>query len=97
MFRKVILNFAVLITLIAITAIASHAQATGGSITGEVLDANGAAVQNASVTLRNEANGQTLTAQTTGAGSTFPQRPVGSYTVTVRHQGSARDQRSPSL
>jgi hypothetical protein len=88
MCRSLILRTAVTAALLVLCAGAALAQATGGSITGQVLDANGAAVSGATVTLRNEANGQTLTAQTTDAGSyNFPNVLVGEYTITVEAQG----------
>jgi hypothetical protein len=75
--------------LLAIAS-AAFGQATGGSVNGQVLDQNGAAVENVTITLKNELTGQTLTTQTTGSGSfTFPNTLVGEYTVAAEAQGFA--------
>lgn len=88
MCRKNILRCALIITLSLAFVSTAHAQATGGSVTGSVLDLNGAAVSGASVTLRNKATGQELVAQTTGAGSFyFPNAPVGEYTLQIAQTG----------
>jgi outer membrane receptor protein involved in Fe transport len=76
--------------LFALTLMASTAmgQVTGGAVTGVVVDAQGAMVPNASVTLRSKETGQTLTSQTTESGSyTFPNVPVGTYTITIENTG----------
>ncbi len=80
-----------LISLLSTTfAVTTVAQATGGSGTGTVLDRDGGAIPNATVTLRNSATGQTLVTQTTEAGSyTFPNVPVGDYTITIQSTGFA--------
>jgi hypothetical protein len=87
MSRKLL--FIVMIILLALGGGgAAYAQATGGSITGQVLDANGGAVANATVNLKNEATGQQLTTQTTSAGAfSFPNVLVGDYTATIEGQG----------
>nr|MDQ2937589.1 carboxypeptidase-like regulatory domain-containing protein [Acidobacteriota bacterium] len=80
----------VLVVLVALLAFstATFAQATGGSVSGQALDQNGAAIPNITVTLKNEATGQTLTTQTTGTGAfTFPNTLGGDYTITVEAQG----------
>jgi outer membrane receptor protein involved in Fe transport len=88
MLRRFLFNSLIALALVVLGAGVSLSQATGGSIAGQVADANGAAVPNATVTLRNEANGQTLTAQTAEAGSySFPNVLVGNYTVTIEAQG----------
>ncbi len=68
MYRKTVYILASAALLLAL-ATATFAQVTGGSVTGSVLDVNSAAVENATVTLRNKATGQELTTQSTGAGS----------------------------
>ncbi|HEV2761604.1 MAG TPA: TonB-dependent receptor [Pyrinomonadaceae bacterium] len=76
-----------LCTLAFLTATASG-QVTGGAVTGAVLDAQGAVVPGAAVTLRSKETGQTLTSQTTASGSyTFPNVPVGTYTITINNAG----------
>ncbi|HYJ85184.1 MAG TPA: TonB-dependent receptor [Pyrinomonadaceae bacterium] len=77
----------VLAALLAFSG-AALGQATGGSVIGQALDQNGAAILNATVTLKSEATGQTLTTQTSGSGGfTFPNTLGGEYTVTVEAQG----------
>ncbi|HEY6122013.1 MAG TPA: TonB-dependent receptor, partial [Pyrinomonadaceae bacterium] len=59
-----------------------------GSVTGVALDSNGAAIPNATITLKNEANGQSLTSQTSSTGAFgFPNVLGGEYTVTGEAQG----------
>lgn len=72
-------------SLIAIlAAAAAFGQTTGGSVTGTVTDANGAVVPSATVTLVSKTTGQKLTTETTGSGSySFPNVPVGEFTITV--------------
>lgn len=78
---------AVLAVLLAF-ATEGVAQATGGSVIGQALDQNGAVVPNVTVTLKNEATGQTLTTQTTGNGAfSFPNTLGGEYTVTATASG----------
>ena len=87
MYKKLNMLVALLCTLIFVTATAVG-QVTGGAVTGEVVDAQGAVVPNASVTLRSKETGQTLTSQTTNSGSyTFPNVPVGTYTITIESSG----------
>ncbi len=82
--RRLILVLTALLTFSG----AALGQATGGSVIGHALDQNGAAILNATVTLKNEATGQTLTTQTSGSGGfTFPNTLGGDYTITVEAQG----------
>ncbi|MEJ7713554.1 MAG: carboxypeptidase-like regulatory domain-containing protein [Pyrinomonadaceae bacterium] len=88
MYKRAIFSLQSLIIFVALSTGTAFPQATGGSLTGQVLDANGAAIPNANISLRNEANGQSLTAQTTGAGAYgFPNILVGTYLITVEAQG----------
>ena len=69
---RVVLTLAVLVLSVAYGGPA-FGQATGGAITGQVLDPNGAVITNATVSIKNEATGQSLNTQTTGSGSfSFP-------------------------
>ena len=78
------------IGLFVACAATSFGQATGGAVTGDVLDATGAVVPNATITLRSKQTGQTLNGQTTGTGSyNFPNVPVGEYTITIESAGFA--------
>src|SRR5687767_4478409 len=88
--RSRLASIFVALGLIVVCAATSLGQATGGAVTGEVLDATGAVVPNATVTLRSKQTGQTLTSQTTDSGSySFPNVPVGDYTITVENTGFA--------
>jgi len=74
--------------LILACAGAALAQATAGSVSGRVVDANGAAITSATVNLKNDATGQTLTTQTTGAGTfSLPNTAIGNYTISIEAQG----------
>lgn len=67
---------------------AAFGQVTGGAITGTILDADGAAVPNATVTIKNKDSGIEFTAQSTDSGSyNFPNVPVGNYTLTSNVSG----------
>ncbi|MDT4954407.1 MAG: hypothetical protein QOJ02_2545 [Acidobacteriota bacterium] len=84
---RVVLTFAVLVLSIAYAG-AVFGQATGGAVTGQVLDPNGAVITSATVSLKNEATGQALNTQTTGSGSfSFPNVLGGDYTLTVEAKG----------
>ena len=64
------------------------AQTYRGGVAGTVLDASGAVVANAKVTLLSPETGFTRTQQSTGSGSyAFQDLPIGQYTVTVEAQG----------
>ncbi|HEY9285050.1 MAG TPA: carboxypeptidase regulatory-like domain-containing protein [Pyrinomonadaceae bacterium] len=73
---------------LALPALGQESRAT---LTGSVTDPNGAAVPNATVTVRNQQTNLDTTATTTGEGSyTVPQLPPGRYTVIVEAQGFKR-------
>jgi len=62
----------------------SQSQATTGNIEGRVVDPQGAAVPNVSVTATNQDNGLQKTAQTSDEGNfVLPLLPSGNYTVTT--------------
>jgi Carboxypeptidase regulatory-like domain/TonB dependent receptor len=74
--------------ILLITAASALAQATGGRASGTITDASGAVIPNATVMLKNEATGQTVTVQTTAAGAFhFPNVPVGIYSVKISADG----------
>src|SRR6266702_2563723 len=81
--------------LIALGAITTFAQTGTSSITGTVLDVNGAAVPGATVTALNEATGIVYT-QTTNDSClySFSSLPVGAYTLTVEKQGFKKFQKT---
>ena len=79
-----------LLGTLVLLAAAVTAQVTGGSVNGNVVDANGAALPNATVTLTSKTTGQTLTTQTTGSGAyKFPNVAVGEYDINIEANGFA--------
>ncbi|HEX8144882.1 MAG TPA: TonB-dependent receptor [Pyrinomonadaceae bacterium] len=89
MYRKTVLTLAAMLLLSAL-AVPSLGQVTGGAVAGSVVDAQGAVVPNATVTLLNKATGQTLTTQTTDTGAfNFPNVALGEYTITIENTGFA--------
>ncbi len=76
--------------LFFIAAVGAQAQVVGGTISGTVQDASGAAVSGAVVTVRQTETGATRSLTTDAAGRYFaPSVPVGLYTVSVAHEGFA--------
>src|SRR3989442_4957341 len=78
--------------LLAVVALAlcnpALAQRTTGSLRGQVLDPQGAAVANAKVTVTNQDTGVVQTTQTTSAGTwNLPSILPGKYTVSVEGPG----------
>ncbi len=66
----------------------AYGQGTTSRVTGTVIDATGAAVAGATVTLTNEATNISFTTQTGGGGAyAFDLIPVGVYSVTVEKSG----------
>ena len=83
MYRKFFLVFAS-IALVAMFATAAFGQTNAGSVTGVVTDAQHAVVPGANVALESKTTGLKLESQTTSSGSySFPNVPVGDYTVTI--------------
>ena len=79
---------------IFLCAVTVSGQATGGAVTGSVVDQNGAVVPNAMVRITDKSRGTTFTAQTTGSGSyQFPNVPIGQYTINVEATGFATGNR----
>lgn len=77
----------VLLALFAL-AEASFSQTFTGTITGVVTDPNSAAVPNATVRIRNEANGEVRQASTNSEGLyIFSQVPPGTYEISAETQG----------
>ena len=77
-------TIAMLLLVASALAATALAQATNADITGRVLDQNGAAVANATVTARNTGTGLSRTAQTDESGDySITQLPAGDYEITV--------------
>lgn len=78
---------------ISLLAAAASAQSDTSSVSGAVLDAQGAGVPAASVTLSNSERNYTRTVQTSDSGNySFVSVPPGSYTVTVEKSGFKKSQ-----
>jgi Carboxypeptidase regulatory-like domain/TonB dependent receptor-like, beta-barrel len=85
-----------LLALLPWTTPAAHAQQAAGSITGLVTDASGAAISNATVTVREVDQNTTYTTKTTDAGLyNFPTIPTGRVEVKVAAQGFDTQVRTP--
>jgi len=70
------------------SAFAAFAQENTGSIQGQVKDQTGAVIPGAKVTATSAALIRPLDVTTDSSGSyNFPKTPVGTYTVSVSHQG----------
>src|SRR6516165_4308480 len=82
-----------LIALLAVMALGTThllAQQTLGGITGEVTDATGAVIPNASVTVVDEQTSLTRATATNGSGTyLFVNLPIGNYTLTYKAEGYA--------
>jgi len=66
----------------------AQSQAINGSIRGRVTDPSGAAITDASVTIKNNDTGYTKTVATSADGYyVAPDLPLGTYTVTVEKAG----------
>lgn len=80
------LALAFMVSLIA--AAGASAQTSQGSIAGSVADKSGSMVPEVEVKIEHKGTGLTRTMSTTGAGTfSFPDLPVGLYTVTVSRAG----------
>jgi outer membrane receptor protein involved in Fe transport len=76
------------LALLVMFVVSASAQVTGGAVTGNVVDPNGAVVRGATVVLKDKSRGQEFTATTTDAGNyQFPNVPTGTYTMTVTAGG----------
>src|SRR3974377_1437228 len=78
---------AILLPLPFATVLAAQTTVTG-EIAGTVVDSSGAIVSGATVSLKNEASGELVKAQTDGLGQfRFALLKPGAYTLTVRASG----------
>ena len=79
---------------LVLTAASSHAQIVGGSISGVINDASGAAIPGAAVVIRNQETGSERQLTTNGEGLySAPSIPVGRYSVSAAKDGFATQQR----
>jgi hypothetical protein len=78
----------VLFFLLCVATSALFAQAASGSMSGTLMDANGAVIPGGKIVATHVPTGRDFPAQTTEAGIyVFPNLPPGPYTVTVEHPG----------
>lgn len=85
---KLVLRWITFTFLICLAAGAAFAQATAGSMSGTVMDANGAVIPAVKVVAVHVPTGREYPAQTTEAGLyVLPSLPPGPYTITVEHPG----------
>lgn len=92
--KRIIALFSVAGLLLAYSV--SRAQTVTGSIGGAVTDPSGAAIPNATITVRNVAtNVQTTTRSDQNGLYNFQFLPIGSYSVTAEAQGFAKTTTSP--
>lgn len=92
-------SFLARLAILSIAALLSIGTARGqidtGSIVGAVVDSSGAAIPNATVTVRDEATGFVQKQQTTGRGNyNFAALKVGTYTVTATAQGFEQEEQT---
>src|SRR5215470_3885182 len=81
---------AVVVVLISLFAPAAFGQATDSNLVGAVLDASGAAIQNATVEIQNVATGVKSTTKSGADGQyRFNNVPIGLYNITVTASGFA--------
>ncbi|HEY6122504.1 MAG TPA: carboxypeptidase-like regulatory domain-containing protein, partial [Pyrinomonadaceae bacterium] len=90
MSRIVKLSFVMLLVLGLSVVVMAQSQASSGTITGLVTDANGAVVPNASVKAKNKQTGLERTATASGEGLyNIVLLPPGTYTLTAEASGFA--------
>src|ERR1035437_4802490 len=78
----------IFVFFLAISSAARLSAQTAGTISGHVSDTTGASIPDANVSLKNVGIGSERSTVTTGSGDyTFPEVPVGVYTITPTHAG----------
>ena len=90
--RRTISDFGLRLTtaiaFLCLLSLAAWAQVVSGDIVGNIYDATGAMIPNATVTAKNIATGVETTTKSTTAGTyRLTNLPVGSYTVTITASG----------
>ncbi len=84
LFRRLIVSCSTLIFATLVFATPAFAQVTTAAMTGRVIDQNGAAVANATITARHTGTGQTRTAQSNDQGDyKIAELAPGQYDITV--------------
>jgi hypothetical protein len=100
MIRKTLTTFAPFTIVFAglfalFPALAAHSQVVGGTISGTVIDATGAALPNALVLVHNDETGNERQLRTANDGRySAPSVPVGTYSITVTAEGFSRQIRT---
>ena len=90
MFARHALHFYLFLVALALSSLPASAQLVGGTITGTVVDAANANVSAAEVLILNEETGGTRHLITTSEGKfSAPSIPVGTYSVSITHEGFA--------
>jgi Carboxypeptidase regulatory-like domain len=86
--RHLLLCFAAAVVTVLLSVPATSQNLTSGDVAGTISDPSGAAVPNATVDLKNNATGQTLTSKTNSTGAyRFSLLAPGSYTVSANASG----------
>lgn len=84
-----------LVMVLCLAAVSLQAQQSNGSMSGVVVDANGAVVPGAAIKATHEPTHQEFKTETTGGGLyVFSSLPLGPYSVTVEKSGFRRINRS---
>ena len=82
--RRLLMLFCIVVVCCLPAVMAVAQSASSATITGQVVDSQGAVITDAKVTATNVATGIARTANTTGAGDyTLPNLPPGTYDVRV--------------
>jgi len=97
--KRLITGMLALLVIALLIAPSLMAQSlVSGDVTGTVTDPSGAVVPNASVTLKNNANGASRTTTTTSSGAyRFSLLPPGNYTVSATAQGFSKAEETTSV
>jgi hypothetical protein len=78
----------IFVFFLAISSAARLPAQTAGTVSGHVSDSTNAAVPDANISLKNVGTGSERSTVTTGSGDyTFPEVPVGVYSITATHSG----------
>src|SRR5215470_3105028 len=89
--RRLVTELSISVVALLLSGIAVSAQTVGASIQGAITDANGSAVRNAAVEVRNVGTGVTYNAVTDAGGRyRVPLLPSGDYEIRVTASGLER-------